>query len=72
MINTIHTTTHQLSTVPPSEAEILKAWISEQKSKGLVDVKFFVGNKEESTIESFCREVNLMLKSPIVHDPDVI
>ncbi len=27
-------------------------------SQGLVDLKFFVGNISESTMESFCREAN--------------
>ena len=54
----------------PQTAE-LKNWIVAQIHKGLVDVKFFARRNDDATVESFCGELNQMLKSPVVPDADL-
>lgn len=54
----------------PQTAE-LERWVDSQRKEGLVDVKFF-SRCDDATVESFCGEVNAMLKSPIVADTDLI
>jgi len=40
-------------------------WFSEEKKKGLVDIKFFTmpADLKDSTIESFCREALEVLRA---------
>lgn len=54
----------------PETAAFLK-WIESEKGLGLIDVKFFKKDTSESTIETFCAEVNQMLRAPTVADPDL-
>lgn len=54
----------------PQTAELVR-WVDSQRKDGLVDVKFF-SRCDDATVESFCGEVNAMLKSPIVSDTDLI
>ncbi len=34
------------------------AFFSEKAARGLCDTKFYVGNVDESTLDSFCKESN--------------
>lgn len=55
----------------PQTAE-LQRWVATETGKGLIDVKFFVRSNDETTVESFCGEVNQLLKSPVVSDTELI
>ena len=55
----------------PQTAALQKR-VADLRQKGLVDVKFFATRKDDSTVESFCSEVNEMLAAPVVHDVDLI
>ena len=48
------------------ETEKFLAWYTEEKKKGLVDVKFCPKETSGSTVESFFGEVNVALKSKAV------
>ena len=54
----------------PETAALLK-WVTTEKANGLVDIKFLKKNTEDSTVESFCAEVNQMLRSRVVHDTEL-
>jgi hypothetical protein len=43
-----------------TERASLDARYTDMKAKGLVDVKFLLGNPAEATREELCREVNAM------------
>lgn len=43
-----------------NEAEKFTAWYEQEKAKGLVDIKFCVGDVSRSTTESFFREANTL------------
>jgi hypothetical protein len=58
-----------IQTKNPETAEFTR-WIESERQKGLVDVKFFKRDTESSTVESFCAEVNQMLRALEVNDPD--
>lgn len=55
--------------VGPHTAKFLE-WYRSEKSKGLVDAKFFTGDVQNSTPESFFAEVNEMIEAESVNDPD--
>lgn len=55
----------------PQTAALQKR-VADLRSQGLVDVKFFASRKDDSTVESFCGEVNEMLAAPVVHDVDLV
>lgn len=60
-------------TEQPSEAEKLRQWFEREKAeKGLIDVKFFRIPSENSTLESFCAEVNYALNAPVLNDNGAI
>jgi hypothetical protein len=40
------------------ECDRLSQRFAQKRAEGLVDVKFFVRNHDEATVESVCREVN--------------
>ena len=50
----------------------LQRWVEEKRKDGLKDIKFFANCKDDTTVETFCGEVNQMLQSPIVADTDLI
>jgi hypothetical protein len=43
--------------------EKLDEWFEAEKKNGLVDIKFFVGDLKDSTVESFAREALDVLHS---------
>lgn len=51
-----------------TEVGKLQKWHSEEKGKGLVDIKFLRISTENATIESFCEEVNRALAAPLAND----
>ena len=53
------------------ETAVFLNWISTEREKGLVDVKFFKRDTDRSTVESFCAEVNQMLRATEVADPEL-
>jgi hypothetical protein len=56
----------------PQTAE-LAGRIEAERARGLKDVKFFANRPGgDVTVESFCGEINQMLKSPEVPDSDLI
>lgn len=57
-------------TSAPETAELLR-WVEAERNKGLVDIKFLKKNTNDSTVESFCAEVNQMLRAPSVHDTEL-
>lgn len=55
-----------------SSTQKLREWVQSEKANGLIDIKFFKANTENSTVESFASEVLEMLTSQDVDDPDFI
>ena len=55
----------------PQTTELLR-WVEEQRKNGLTDVKFFARRGDDSTVESFCGDVNQLLKAPVVTDTDLL
>ena len=55
----------------PQTAELQRRIDAERKN-GLTDVKFFACRSDDATVESFCGEVNQLLRSPLVSDADLI
>ena len=53
----------------PQTEEFL-AWYEAEKTKGLLDVKFFPKNVQGATVESFFAEVNEAIKAPTVQRPE--
>lgn len=49
----------------------LKQWVEAERAKGLVDIKFFKANTNDSTVESFAAEVNQMITAPKVPDHEL-
>lgn len=47
------------------------AWLDVERSKGLVDVKFFKRDTTRSTVESFAAEINQMIQAPEVPDTEL-
>lgn len=54
----------------PETAKFM-TWHESEKSKGLQDIKFFDGNLESATLESFFAVVNEALESESVPDKDI-
>jgi hypothetical protein len=53
------------SSAYPETAKFL-AWYEAEKAKGLVEVKFYAGSVEGSTMESFFAEVNQVREAATV------
>jgi hypothetical protein len=54
--------------VVPTETAKFLAWYDSERQKGLVDIKFDVGDLRGATVESFFKEVNEALAAPSVPD----
>jgi len=50
------------------QTEFFKKWINKEKENGLIDIRFSINDITNSTIETFCSEINEMLSSLILVD----
>ena len=54
-----------------SASQQLQNWIEKEKACGLLDIKFFKGNTDNSSVESFSQAVLDMINAPTVTDPEL-
>ncbi len=47
-----------------------QAWVSSEREKGLVDIKFFCVSTETATVEDVCKEANLIVEAKVVPDDE--